>query len=308
MKRIIVNLCLLGCLTATPAIAQTAGGGASTGGGTGGTGGGATAGTSSGNTSAGATVGGAAGNAGAGANVAVPPTREPLPPGLPGQPARPSVPGVGAQGNASFNAGSNVLGADLNSSANGSLAGTNGSSGGTNQFGTNLTPVSRPDSGTNRIFWTNRFRTNMHGTNGISGTNGLGPQDVAMTEFDRTLIIRIRTTIIQRLGGTPAAWAPVSFNADNGVVTVAGAVASVVIKQRIVTTVQGFPGVVRVIDQLAVDPNLGFTSDVNAGGTTGAAVAFPPGRPLPPTSRELSVPRTFNRSTTVSNAVPATTP
>src|ERR1041385_3286271 len=124
MKRIIVNLCLLGCLTATPAIAQTAGGGASTGGGTGGTGGGATAGTSSGNTSAGATVGGAAGNAGAGANVAVPPTREPLPPGLPGQPARPSVPGVGAQGNASFNAGSNVLGADLNSSANGSLAGT----------------------------------------------------------------------------------------------------------------------------------------------------------------------------------------
>src|SRR5207245_7333529 len=108
----------------------------------------------------------------------------------------------------------NSVRVDTNANANANAEGTNvANASQTNQFGsnTNLNPVSRPGA-TNRFFGTNRFGTNMNGTNSITGTNGFGPQDIALTEFDRTLIIRMRTTIIHRLGGTPAAWSLVRFN------------------------------------------------------------------------------------------------
>src|SRR5437899_625753 len=222
MKKIIISLSLLGCLAASQVFGQTGGASGQTGGAGASPGSGSSAG-------AGASSGTSGANAGAGANVAVPPTREPLPPAVGQTPVTPGTTpgvgvGVGAQGaNGSVNAGAGI---SQNPNA-------------VNGGGTNLTPASRPETGTNRIYWTNRFGsnrfgTNMHSTNSITGTNGsgLGPQDVALTEFDRTLIIRIRTTIIQRLGGTPAVWAPVSFNADNGIVTIAGVVPSLVLKQR----------------------------------------------------------------------------
>jgi len=109
----------------------------------------------------------------------------------------------------------------------------------------------------------------MMATNTITGTNGsgLGPQDMALTEFDRNLIIRFRATLIQRLGGTPAAWTPVTFRSDNGVFTVGGVVSSIVLKQRVLATLQTFPGVVRVNDQLVVDTNVSVNSGASAVGT-----------------------------------------
>jgi len=161
----------------------------------------------------------------------------------------------------------------------------------------------------------------MMATNSIRGTNGsgLGPQDVAATEFDRTLIMRFRGTLMQRLGGTPAAWAPVTLNANNGVVTVGGVVSSTVIKQRVIATLQTFPGVIRVIDQLSIDTNAGASAGANAGasvvpaaGANGAVTASarspvitnrpvltPTGRPIP------TAPGGF---TTISNTPPVTTP
>jgi len=303
MKRTVLSVGLFASLMIFPALAQTGGGGAA--------GGGAAAGGASAGGAAGATVGGAAG---AGANVAVPPVREPLPPTFNGQTIPnqgATVPGTGAgpQGNGSVNGGNASAGANANTPLNG--GGTNSPGQGTNQ----LTPASRSDSATNRVYWTNRFNTNMANTNAASATNrsGLGPQDMAATEFDRMLIIRARATIIQRLGGTPAAWAPVTFNSDNGAVTVAGAVPSVVIKQRVIAMLQTFPGVVRVTDQLQVDVNLGANAGTTVGATPSGTLqpAAPGALPgtrtngavLTPTGR---VPSGFRGIAT--NSTPVTTP
>jgi hypothetical protein len=308
MKRTILTLGLLTGFAVCQVLGQTGGGAA----GAGGTTGGAAAG-GSGN-AGGAAVGGAAG---AGANVAVPPVREPLPPTFNSQTTPnqgTTLPGAGAsaQGNGSVNAGNGGAGANANTSVN--AAGTNAPGlSGTNQP---LTPASGSDAATNRIYWTNRFNTNLMNTNGVSATNrfGLGPQDIAATEFDRRLIMRARATIIQRLGGTPAAWAPVTFNANNGAVTVAGAVPSVVIKQRVIAMLQTFPGVVSVNDQLQINASMDANGNTTAVGatTTGNVQAGPTGgRPVTrTTNREALMPTGRGASGTagVTNSTPATTP
>jgi hypothetical protein len=164
--------------------------------------------------------------------------------------------------------------------------------------------------------------TNLMATNAITGTNGsgIGRQDLALTEFDRKLIIRFRATLIQKLGGTAAAWAPVTLQSDNGVVTVGGAVPSIVIKQRVVATLNTFPGVVRVIDQLSVDTNMNattpgvsvvpngpFPGSFSSGPSNNEAVLAPTGRPTTPTT---PVPRAFPGAATnpVPVPVPGTTP
>jgi hypothetical protein len=323
MKKTIFNLCVLACLTAGQTFAQTAaggGGGAAASGAAAGAGAGVngvTGGAAVNGNGAGAGVqggvnangNGAGANTGAGVNPAVPPTRE----GLPGANAQGQVsPGL----RANTTLGTNGFSADVNpandvSANNGNNPGTNSSnSSPTNQFGSNtnanaLTPASRPGA-TNRFFGTNRF----NGTNGISGTNGsgLGPNDMAMTEFDRTLTIRIRQTIVARLGGTPSAWLSVGINADNGSVTLVGAVPSVILKQRIVTTVQSSPGVVRVIDQLTIDPNASFdtsplSEQIVPGGPRGSARGN-----VTPTGQPIAVPRTFEQNVTTTNSSSTTTP
>jgi len=172
------------------------------------------------------------------------------------------------------------------------------------------------------MFGTNATGTNMTSTNVVSSTNraGLGPQDVAATEFDRNLIIRFRGTLMQRLGGTPAAWTPVTLNSANGVVTAGGVVSSMVIKQRLVATLQTFPGVVRVIDQVNVDTNLGVNTGASATtagvglGVNGAATATPPPpmatnpTVLSPTGRPAPIPVPRGGLTTLTNTPPVTTP
>jgi hypothetical protein len=329
MKKTIFSLCVLACLTACQTFAQAAAGaagGAAASGAAAGAGAGvngATGGATANGAGAGVQGGvnangnGAGANTGAGVNPTVPPTRE----GLPGANAQGQV-SPGLQGNTTLKGGgTNGLSADVNANnanANdGNNLTTNGVDSGTNRvvWNTNsnrLTPASRPGA-TNRFFETNRFNR-ATATNGISGTNGsgIGPNDMASTEFDRTLTIRIRQTIVTRLGGTPSAWSSVAINADNGAVTLVGAVPSVMLKQRIVTTVQSSPGVVRVIDQLTVDPNVSFdtspiANQVVPGGPQGAASARANGN-LSPTGQPLVVPRRFEQNLTTTNSSSTTTP
>jgi len=206
--------------------------------------------------------------------------------------------------------------------------GDNNRAGNTNQFAsnTNSSPSARAGM-TNRMNGTNQFAgTNFNSTNTIAGTNGsgMGPQDRATTEFDRSLIVRMRQSIMLKLGGTASAWAPVGISSQNGIVTLMGAVPSIVLKQRVVTTVQGTPGTVRVIDQLTVDPNISFAADSSAQGSGNIQPGFPvnpsqaqrpvlqnaspgqPGQPaqrvLTPTGRPTSVPRTGPTNSAATNS------
>ena len=114
---------------------------------------------------------------------------------------------------------------------------------GTNAFGnsTNFGPPPPTGFGTNRVF----------GTNSLGGTNqaGFNIQDQAVSQFDRTLLIRIRAMVLPRLH-TTAAWSPVHFVLNEGTVTLNGFIISIQQRQQILTTVQGVPGVANVVDNL----------------------------------------------------------
>jgi hypothetical protein len=109
---------------------------------------------------------------------------------------------------------------------------------GSNAFGTNFPPTG---FGTNRFFGTNTF----------GGTNqtGLQFQDQATSQFDRTLLVRMRAMVLPKLH-TTAAWTPVHFELNNGAVTLVGFVVSAEQRQLALSTVQAVPGVVNVADNL----------------------------------------------------------
>jgi len=111
----------------------------------------------------------------------------------------------------------------------------------TNQFGasTNLSPTGA--SGTNRLFETNSFFA--------TNQNGLVFQDQAISQFDRTLLIRIRATVLPRLR-TTSPFAPVHFLLNQGAVTLVGFIISIEERQQVLTSVQAVPGVANVIDNM----------------------------------------------------------
>lgn len=137
---------------------------------------------------------------------------------------------------------------------------------------------------------------------GLSNQTGLTLQDRAVTATDRALLIRLRATVgsivespgqasiqsqvqpsiqsqaqttIQSPGqssvqfpGGP--WMPVHFNADNGVVTLLGNVASQQQQQQIASLVAQTPGVAQVVDQLRVGANGQATGQITS--TSGQAL------------------------------------
>ncbi|EEF62594.1 BON domain-containing protein [Pedosphaera parvula] len=127
---------------------------------------------------------------------------------------------------------------------------------GTNQ--NNLTPASSPGA-TNRFYSTNRT--------GSSFNTNSRMQDRAATQSDRALLLRIRQSVLTQpqAGGAKA---PVNVIVDQGVVTLVGSVPTIQEKDRILAQVQAQPGLVRVVDQLAVGASSASSSAV--GGTGGA--------------------------------------
>jgi len=114
----------------------------------------------------------------------------------------------------------------------------------TNQFGvTNLSPTSQPGF-----------------TNRILATNGsVLMRDQAISEGDRQLLAQIRISVFgtpqptAMSGGTaPSGGTSVHFILRDGAVRVVGLVPNAEEQNRIVTTVQKVPGVVRVYDALQV--------------------------------------------------------
>jgi hypothetical protein len=95
---------------------------------------------------------------------------------------------------------------------------------------------------------------------GASPTNraGVTLQDRAVTERDRSLLVKVRQVVVPRLEAM-GAWAPaVHFWVRDGLVTMIGAVQSAQIKQEVEQVALQTPGVTRVENQLfvgIVDPN-----------------------------------------------------
>lgn len=210
--------------------------------------------------------------------------REQLPPGLATRtnqtgrpPPRNGLPGTGALTN-DFGAGTNRLG---NTNAFASVTNQN-----------NLQQTSRPGE-TNRVF---------------SVTNSTPIfQDQAFTPADARLLTQIRQAVVGQIR-TVGVLSPVHFIVRDGVVTLVGVLPRDEERQRLVTIVQGVPGVVRVIDQIQVGGGAGAqtTTGVGAGvqPTTGVGVnsgltnqfggrAGTFGTNFPPTSRTNAPNRIF---------------
>jgi hypothetical protein len=133
----------------------------------------------------------------------------------------------------------------------------------TNQFGvTNLPPTSQPGF-----------------TNRVMGTNGsVLMRDQAISAGDRQLLAQIRMSVFgssqttATTGGTTASGGTsVHFILRDGAVRVVGFVPNAQEQNRIVTTVQKVPGVVRVFDALQVGASV-------APGQAPASQAPPPGQ------------------------------
>src|SRR5262249_45424310 len=92
-------------------------------------------------------------------------------------------------------------------------------------------------------------------------------RDEAVTAQDQSLLSAVRFQAGMQLGVNPAPGVemPVHFNINGGIVGVSGSVATAEIKQAVLGAVQRTPGVVRVVDNLQVNPNTGFvpTNNVN---------------------------------------------
>ncbi len=158
-----------------------------------------------------------------------------------------------------------------NGGANGQFTATNRFAATNSGFRTN-TPGWSP---TGRVNETNR----MFGTNSSHGSNqtNVASQDRALTAADQTLLVQIRQTVSSRLQPS-GAWSPaVHFQVNNGIVTLMGVVTTIQISQQVEMTTTQVPGVVRVVNRLAVSNESGVS--------TGAAV------PAAQTNSTESVPR-----------------
>ncbi len=148
-------------------------------------------------------------------------------------------------------------------------AATNNSGVATNQFGnTNLTR--------NQFANTNFTQTSRAGeTNRVfSGTNSTPLlQDQAFTPADRQLLSRIRQAVVGQIR-TVGIMAPVHFIVQEGVVTMVGVLPRDEERQRLLTVVQGIPGVVRVIDQIQVGGSAGASTGTGVQTTTGAGTGL----------------------------------
>jgi hypothetical protein len=104
----------------------------------------------------------------------------------------------------------------------------------TNQFvSTNVTPTSQPGF-----------------TNRIMATNGAAlMRDQAISETDRRLLGQIHTAVF---GSTQVGGTSIHFILRDGAVRIVGFVPNADEQKRIVDTVQGVPGVVRVYDALQI--------------------------------------------------------
>jgi osmotically-inducible protein OsmY len=132
--------------------------------------------------------------------------------------------------------------------ANGQFMATNGFAGTNSGFRTN-TPGWTP---TGRVETTNRMFGSNFNNGSFSNQTGIAFQDRGMTATDQTLLVQVRQTVLARLQPL-GAWSPaVHFQINNGVVTLLGVVTTIQISQQIETTVTQVPGVVRVINRLAV--------------------------------------------------------
>jgi hypothetical protein len=147
-------------------------------------------------------------------------------------------------------------------------AATNAGVANTNQSGsTNQVNVTNQFSNTNQVFVTNQFFS----TNVVVITNrpGMGSSDQAASELDRALIVEVRQRIRRKDPGISASWDTVGLAANGGNILVSGQVLQLADKQSLLVLVQSTPGVVRVVDQVVVTPQLGA-----AGGSTGTVSRF----------------------------------
>jgi hypothetical protein len=103
-------------------------------------------------------------------------------------------------------------------------------------------------------------------------TNMSTMQDVASTTADQRLLLQIKARVqpLLQTSTTGAPILPVHFVLQDNVITLIGEVPSEAQRQQIVTVVERSPGVVRVVDQLRVNPlPIGSTA------TPGSAVGIP---------------------------------
>jgi hypothetical protein len=123
-------------------------------------------------------------------------------------------------------------------------AGTNGTAAGA----TNQNPQAGTGSNTNGVPATNIVSTTNQTT--------IQTRDRAVTQFDRNLIIQVRQRLYQKDPGTSGSWGAVTFASQSGTMLVSGAVATELAKRNLISLVQNTPGVVSVMDQVVVDPQL----------------------------------------------------
>ena len=136
-----------------------------------------------------------------------------------------------------------------------------------NRVTSGVTPTGTEDS---RTYATNAWRRTA--TNSLSSPQVIR-QDQAATDEDRILLVQVRrqvTPVITRLtqGVSSSTFAPVHFDIRNGTVTLVGMVPSVEQREQLVTTVEGIPGVVRVVDRLQLASSSSGNVAVGGSGDT----------------------------------------
>lgn len=89
------------------------------------------------------------------------------------------------------------------------------------------------------------------------------PTGRAFSAADQTLLTKVQQEAALQLGVTSISQMPVHFSIENGVVGVTGRVSSVQEKQTLIAALSRTQGIVRVVDNVAVVPNL--NNDVSAG-------------------------------------------
>jgi len=140
------------------------------------------------------------------------------------------------------------------------------------------------------------------GALGVAGASGSTPlamqKDHAFSSGDQVLLTTIQQQASTQLGIAVSSQMPVHFSIQNGVVGVTGQMASIQEKQTLLASISHTPGVVRVVDNVAVTGIVGFGSQstVVPSRSTGT---------LPPTSRgPSSTNAIFLNGTTGTNSAP----
>ena len=81
-------------------------------------------------------------------------------------------------------------------------------------------------------------------------------QDRAVTPTDRTLLVQLHRALMASFRPSTSL-VPVHFQVQEGVVTIVGSVPTLEQKQRVLSSVQGLPGVAQVVDRLELRPGAG---------------------------------------------------